>query len=100
MDKQELSQKITEIGSCEDDVTRRDLLTSLLEACESDYDTLSQLKTDNETLKNDNETLRSANMKLFLKVSEQKTKTETLENETGIKEPVKNTKSLLEIFNS
>lgn len=101
MDKTELISKIKEIGTCEDDVTRRDLLTSLSEACEQDYDELEQLKQNNQTLTNDNESLRAANMKLFLKVGESKTKEEIIQNQTGINQdpPVKR-RSLTEIFNS
>ena len=37
-----------------------------------DYDSLTKLTTDNQNLTNDNELLRQANMKLFLRVGEQK----------------------------
>lgn len=72
MEKQEFLNRITEIGSCEDDVTRRELLTQLSEDASKDYDNLSTLTETNQTLMNDNETLRSANMKLFLRVGESK----------------------------
>lgn len=70
MDKTTLISRITEIGTCEDEATRRELLTQLQEEAETDYDRLAQLETDNTNLTNDNESLRSANMKLFLRVGE------------------------------
>lgn len=76
MDKLEFQNKIKEIGACENDATRRELLTQLQEACEPDYDRITNLETENNTLKNDNETLRSANMKLFLRVGEHKSQDE------------------------
>ena len=73
MDKESLIARINEIGTCEDDVRRRELLTELQEEAEKDYDERSSLITDNETLVKDNEKLRTANMKLFLKIGEPKT---------------------------
>ena len=63
---------ISEIGTCDDESTRRELLTALQDDVCKDYDDYSALKTTNENLSADNETLRSANMKLFLKVGESK----------------------------
>lgn len=101
MDKTAFISKITEIGTCEDEVQRRQLLTDLSEECEKDYDMLSELTEKNKNLVTDNESLRSANMKLFLQVGESKTRAEQLKDETGIeeKEPVKK-RSLTEIFNN
>lgn len=73
MDKEQFLSKITEIGACEDDVARRELLAQLQEDAGKDYDEMASLRQTNETLSTDNETLRSANMKLFLRVGEQRT---------------------------
>ena len=98
MQKQEFLDKITEIGTCEDDVKRRELLTALSEECEKDYDNISSLSETNKNLLDDNEKLRSANMQLFLRVGESKSKGEKLKDETGI-EPEKETRKFEDLFN-
>ena len=50
MEKQDFLQKITEIGSCEDDVQRRSMLAELSEEVGKDYDNLSALSEDNENI--------------------------------------------------
>lgn len=75
MEKTDFLNRITEIGSCDDDIQRRELLTQLSEEASKDYDNLAKLTETNATLLNDNETLRSANMKLFLRVGETKGET-------------------------
>lgn len=72
MEKQDFLNRVTEIGKCDDDVQRRELLTQLSEEASKDYDTIATLTETNKTLTNDNEALRSANMKLFLRVGETK----------------------------
>lgn len=73
MDKESLITRITEIGTCEDEATRRELLATLQDDVCKDYDEHSSLKETNEQLTKDNEDLRSANMKLFLRMGEHKT---------------------------
>lgn len=70
MDKEQLIKTITDIGTCEDDVQRRELLATLQEEVVKDYDIMSDLTAKNTQLSNDNESLRSANMKLFLRVGD------------------------------
>lgn len=70
MEKQDLLNRITAIGSCDNDAERREMLTQLSEEASKDYDTLATLTEQNNNLLNDNEALRSANMKLFLRVGE------------------------------
>lgn len=72
MEKQDFLNRVTEIGKCDDDVQRRELLTQLSEEASKDYDAMATLTETNKTLTNDNEALRSANMKLFLRVGETK----------------------------
>lgn len=98
MQKQEFLDRITEIGTCEDDVTRRELLTALSDECANDYDTISSLTETNNNLLADNEKLRSANMQLFLRVGESKSKGEKLKDETGI-DPEKEPKKFEDLFN-
>ena len=68
MDRQGFLDAITNIGTCEDDVERRTLLTQLSDEVVKDYDTLTQLTETNKDLTAKNETLRDANMQLFLRV--------------------------------
>lgn len=72
MDKVELTNRIQEIGTCEDNAQRLELLTQLRENLETDYDRLTNLEAQNNQLSSDNEDLRSANMKLFLRIGEHK----------------------------
>lgn len=72
MDKELINTRITEIGTCEDEATRRELLATFQEDLIKDYDEHDTIKASNEQLTKDNESLRSANMKLFLRVGEQK----------------------------
>ena len=99
MEKQDFLNRITEIGSCDDDVKRRELLAQLSEEASKDYDALNSLTETNETLKNDNETLRSANMKLFLRVGEEKTDDVRVKNETGVDGKKNEKRSFDDLFN-
>lgn len=93
MDKEQFNTLIKEIGTCEDDVKRRELLTQLQEGVEPNYDELTELKSKNEQLNVDNETLRSANMQLFLRVGDHKEK----QKEKGFEEPEK--RNFKDLFN-
>jgi sorbitol-specific phosphotransferase system component IIA len=73
MDKESLKARITEIGTCEDEAQRRELLTALGEDVSKELEEYSVVKKSNEDLTKDNEDLRSANMKLFLRLGEHKT---------------------------
>lgn len=73
MDKECLRSRIAEIGTCEDEAQRRELLTQLEEEASKDYDEFSSIKDRNEELIKNNEDLRSANMKLFLRMGSPKT---------------------------
>ena len=50
MIKEELKEKLTEIGTCEDDVQRRELITSLSDDLMTDYTTFETLNTQIENL--------------------------------------------------
>lgn len=88
MDKEIITSRISAIGTCEDEAQRRELLASFQDDILKDYDEHSALKSANEKLTSDNEALRSANMKLFLRVGEQKSPEETAK-EKGFEEPDK-----------
>ena len=99
MQKQDFLNKITEIGKCEDDVQRRELLSQLSEEASKDYDNLATLLATNATLTNDNETLRQANMKLFLRVGEERNPDDKRKNETGVDDKGKEKRSFDNLFN-
>lgn len=99
MDKTEFLSRITTIGSCDDDVERRELLSQLSEEATKDYDNLATLTENNQTLLKDNETLRDANMKLFLRVGADKTADEHKKDETGVDESQKDKRSFDNLFN-
>lgn len=81
MGKDEVLKRLQEIGTLDDDVKRREVLTEVTEEVTSIYDQASQLTTDVENNKKEIEKLREANMKLFLKVGEVKTKEQRMEEE-------------------
>lgn len=99
MNKQDLLNRITAIGSCDDDVQRRELLSQLSEEASRDYDNLATLTETNQTLMNDNETLRQANMKLFLRVGEEKDPDGKRKDETGIDDKKNEKRSFDNLFN-
>ncbi len=72
MTREEFNTLINDIGTCEDETQRREMLTSLRETVSSDFDRLEELEETNAQLTTDNETLRSANMKLFLRVGDER----------------------------
>ena len=76
MDKAEFLNKIKEIGTCEDEATRRTLLTEISDDVSNVYDRAEKLETENQSYIDANERLREANMKLFLQVGEDRKPTE------------------------
>lgn len=105
MDKKTFLERITEIGSCEDEVKRRSLLTEVSEEVSKVYDNSELLNTTintlNTTIEKNNEEIervQSANMELWLKVNAQKSEAQISEDITGVKkEPEKTYKSYDEI---
>lgn len=67
MDKEKFEQLIKDIGTTDDDVTRRSLLSELSE-CSGIFDNVAQLETDKTNLSNEIDRLQQENMKLFLKI--------------------------------
>jgi len=105
MDKNTFLDKIKEIGSCEDDVNRRTMLTNLSDEVSKVFDNNELLNTTinslNDSLTKANKDLedtQKANMQLWLKVGEQKEDSQVQENATGIpKQPEKTYKSYDEL---
>ena len=75
MNKTDFISKLQAIGTCEDDVQRRTLLSELQTECETDYDRLANLETENAQLTADNEEVRKANMQLYLRTTTPTTQT-------------------------
>lgn len=98
MKKSEFTDKIREIGTCEDEVQRRTLLAELEEDAAKDYDELERLGTENQTLTTANESLRDANMKLFLRVGESKSDDQRKKDETGIETEKKDKRKFDDLF--
>ena len=70
MDKEEILSRIEEIGTCDDDVTRRTLLTEIRESVSEVFDSNVDLTEKNSKLTTENERILGENMKLFLRVGE------------------------------
>lgn len=105
MDKDKFLNSITEIGNCEDDVERRNLLVSLSDEATKLFDTQDSLNTKinelNDSLTKANERVSKVqeyNMELYQRLDTQKEAGDSFENATGIKkeEPIK-TKSFDEL---
>ena len=86
MDKQGFLDKLKAIGTSEDEVERRTMLSELTDEVTRVYDENSSLTESNKSYLEDNEKLRSANMQLFLRVGENKTPEEVNQDKTGVKE--------------
>lgn len=97
MDKDTFLSKITEIGTISDDVERRKVLSEISDEVSKVYDNVGTLNTTieslNETITKNNEDIervRQENMRLFLKVEEQKSTKQIEHEKTGLeKEPEK-----------
>ena len=68
MEKNECIEKITAIGTCEDDVERRTLLADLQTQVAADYDSFTAANTKADELTAEVTQLQENNMKLFLQV--------------------------------
>ena len=84
--KQQFLDRITEIGTCEDEATRREMLASLGEDGGTIFDDYDAAETARAAAVEDNEKLRAANMKLFLRVGDhEKPETPATETKTDLK---------------
>lgn len=86
MDKQGFLDKLKAIGTSEDEVERRTMISELTDEVTRVYDENSTLTESNKNYLEDNEKLRSANMQLFLRVGENKTPEQINEDKTGVKD--------------
>lgn len=84
MDKQAFLEKVTAIGTCEDEVQRRTLLAELSDEGGKVFDDFAKATETSTSLAADNEKLRAANMQLFLRVGGEKTPEDQMKDTTGI----------------
>ena len=98
MNKQDFLDRLKSIGTTEDDVERRTMLSELTDEVNRVYDENSSLVESNKSYQEDNEKLRSANMQLFLRVGDNKTPEQSQEDNTGIKEEENNPRKFEDLF--
>ena len=79
MTRDEVIKAIQNIGTCEDDSTRRGLLADLQTSIEADYTAYEEAVNKNTTYQQQISKLQEDNMKLFLKIGDP-TKPEQTEN--------------------
>lgn len=84
MKKQDFLDKLKSIGTSEDEVERRTMLSELTDEVSRVYDENSSLVESNKSYQEDNEKLRSANMELFLRIGDNKSPEEQQQDDTGI----------------
>lgn len=96
MKKEDFTNRIMAIGQLEDSNEIREQLAQLNDEMTEDFDRLNELETVNQTLTAQNENLQAVNMRLFLRVGEQKS-SEPNPALPGNNEPVK--KKFEDLFN-
>lgn len=97
MDKDTFLSKISEIGTITDDIERRKLLTEVSDEVSKMYENVDNLNSSieslNQTITNNNEEMdriRQENMRLFLRVEEQKSTKQVEQENIGVaKQPEK-----------
>lgn len=86
MDKESFEQKIKELGTLESAEEMRAGLAELAEGINPVFDANANLTEQHESDVIEMEKIRSANMKLFTQLGSQKTPTQTIEEQTGLKQ--------------
>lgn len=92
MDRQEIINRLTEIGTCENEADRRVMLADLETDLNDVFDNVDTLTENVRTLTEDNKTLTDANTKLFLKMGENRNPDE------GGEEPPKEKRKFENLF--
>lgn len=75
--KTDFLSKVNEIGTCEDEATRRTLLAGLSDDVSEVFDNAENLSRAVDTLTESNESLREANMQLFQRIGSKKDSEDT-----------------------
>ena len=70
MNKAEFTERLQAIGTEEDEAQRRELIAQLIDDGGADYDAHAAAVTERDQALQDCEQLRAANMRLFLRVGE------------------------------
>ena len=99
MEKSEFIEAVQKIGTCEDEIERRTLLTGLQDDISAIFDSNSDLTEKNTNLQAENEKLVKANMELFLRIGNPKDQSEIKQNETGIENKEEETMKFEDLFN-
>lgn len=99
MKKEEFLAKIKEIGTLEDIETVRASLTELSDNVSMVFDSNDELSNKNKQFEEDNETLRKANMKLFLRLGDDKSPEEIKKDQVGEVDKVKEPRKYEDLFN-
>lgn len=99
MVKDEILNALSEIGTCEDDVTRRGLIATLSENVGKDYDLFETSQEQIKSLTEDLESTRKENMQLFLQVTRPKDANERMKDATGIEEKPIERRKFDDLFN-
>lgn len=86
MDRKDFEDKIKEIGTCEDEVKRRELLTELNDSAVSVFDDNETLRAENAKHKEDNEKLIESNRKYFMRLETQRTSRQQTDDNPGTQE--------------
>lgn len=98
MEKQDFLNSITEIGTCDDEIKRRELLAALSDEVSKDYDTMANLTETNASLTTRVSELKEANYDLFLRTQTSKTPDEVKKDETGIDDKPKEKRKFENLF--
>ena len=70
MNKTEFTERLQQIGTCEDETQRREMIAQLIEDGGNDYDDHAAAVAARDQAQADNESLREANMKLFKRIGD------------------------------
>lgn len=105
MNKQDLLDAITKIGTIEDDVERRSLLTNLSDEVTKVFDEQERLNTEITSLQDEVKTTsdkltkaQAENYNLFKRVSSQKSSVEINNSSVGVKDEEKKKRSFDDLF--
>lgn len=99
LSKDEFMAKIQEIGTSEDDVKRKELLTELSGSFSEIYDENETLTKANKQYESDNEVLRKANNKLWLESTSNSEGEKPIEKEEKPEEKEEEKLEFKDLFN-
>lgn len=77
----EMLQRLTDIGTAEDDASRRAIITEVSDEVRTVFGTVDTLTESKTKLETENKQLQGYNMDLYLKVQGQKKKSDPIQSE-------------------